>query len=93
LKVETGEHMAEEFLPPEDSDSGNQTTTSNQTDSRRERIKHLLIGSRKAVRATINVLHVKGYAEVREWSKFQSAGVLGEPGEVVSVLIRQVSPE
>lgn len=85
--------MAEEFLLPEDSGSGNQATTSNQTDSRRERIKHLLIGSRKAVGATIKALHVKGYAEVREWSKPQSAGVLGEPGEVVSVLIRYVLPE
>lgn len=89
----TGERMAEDFLLPEDSDSGLIATTSNQTDSRRERIKHLLIGSRKAVGATINALHVKGYAEVREWSKLQSAGVLGQPGEVISVLIRQVSLE
>lgn len=85
--------MAEEFLLTEDSDSGNQATTSSQADSRREQIKHLLIGSRKVVGATITALHVKGYAEVREWSKLQSAGVLGESGEVVSVLIRQVSPE
>jgi hypothetical protein len=59
-------------------------------DARRERIKHLLIGSRRVVKATIAALHTKGYAEVREWSKPQSAGVLGEPGEVVSVLIRPI---
>jgi hypothetical protein len=77
----------------EDSDSGNEATTSNQTDSRRERIKHLLIGSRKTVKATINTLHIKGYSEVREWSKPQSAGVLGEPGDVVSILTRYIQSE
>lgn len=85
-------------MPPkqsalENSDSSNETTTSNQTGSGKERIKHLLIGSRKTVRATINTLHVKGYCEVREWSKLQPAGVLGEPGEVISVMIRHVLPE
>lgn len=59
----------------------------------RERIKHLLIGSPRVVTRTIYSLHVLGYAEVREWSKPQSAGVLGEPGEVISVLIRYVMPE
>lgn len=77
----------------ENSGSGNQATTSNQTDVPRERTKHLLIGPRKAVSATINALHIRGYAEVREWSKPQSAGVLGEPGDVVSVLIRSVIVE
>jgi len=77
----------------ENIDANTQATISNQADSRREQIKHLLIGSKKAVRATISALHVKGYAEVREWSKLQSAGVLGEPGEVVSVLIRYVIPD
>lgn len=85
--------MAEEFLQLENIDCGNQAASRNQTDSQRERIKHLLVGSRKNVKATINTLHAKGYAEVREWSKLQSAGVMGEPGEVVSVLIRYVLPE
>jgi hypothetical protein len=68
-------------------------TESNQSESGRTRIKHLLIGSRETVRATINSLHVVGYSETREWSKPQSAGILGESGEVVSVLIRYMSPE
>lgn len=78
--------MSEEFLLLE-----NAATTRDRANPGRERIKHLLIGSRRTVKATINALHVKGYAEVREWSKLQPAGILGEPGEVVSVLIRHVS--
>jgi hypothetical protein len=70
-----------------------ENTGSNQSDSGRKRIKHLLIGSRKTVKATINTLHVLGYSETREWSKPQSAGVLGESGDVVSVLFRYVLPE
>lgn len=77
----------------ENSDSGNQTTTSNQTNLHRERIKHLLIGSKKTVRATINTMHIKGYCEVRDWSKLQSTGVLGEPGELISILIRYILPD
>ena len=69
-------------------ESGNETPIANHTPPNRERIKHLLIGSRRSVKATINTLHVNGYAETREWSKPQAAGVLGEPGEVISVLIR-----
>lgn len=80
--------MSEEFLSSE-----NAAITRDRAHSGRERIKHLLIGSKRTVKATINALHIKGYAEVREWSKLQPAGVLGEPGEVVSVLIRQVSTD
>lgn len=83
--------MAEEFLPQEASDS--EINISNQSDSSRERIKHLLVGSPKVVTRTIQSLHVAGYAEVREWSKLQSAGELGKPGEVVSVLLRYILPK
>lgn len=86
--------MAQEFLPSDESESAQPTSPQQpETYQARERIKHLLIGSRATVKATINTLHVKGYAEVREWSKPQSAGVLGEPGEVISVLIRHITPE
>ena len=46
--------MAEEFVSP---DSGNQVQFS------RERIKHLLVGSPRVVKRTIQTLHVQGYAE------------------------------
>lgn len=83
--------MAEKFLHSENNDSGNESTViSSLTSSDRERIKHLLIGSRRAVKGTITALHVKGYAEAGEWSKPQPAGVLGESGEVICILIRHL---
>ena len=33
-----------------------------------EKIKHILIGSKEAVIATIEVLHQLGYADVRDWT-------------------------
>jgi len=77
--------MTEETL-----EISHEAITVNQSNAHRERVKHFLIGSRKTVKSTINTLHIKGYAEVREWSKPQAAGFLGEPGDVVSVLIRQI---
>lgn len=81
-----------DFLP----DPENEATTPSSSDTHnsliaRKRIKHLLIGDPALVRSTIQNLHVLGYAEVREWSKpVSAANSLGEPGEVVSILIRQV---
>ena len=60
---------------------------------KRERIRHLLIGSPQLVRRTIQALHVKGYAEANLWTRPVDAGNLGEPGEVISILLRFVSPE
>lgn len=53
-----------------------------------EKIKHTLTGSRKAVIATIQVLHQLGYANVRDWT-----GLLptSNPGEVMSILIRTIT--
>ncbi|MGG6266284.1 hypothetical protein ACQ4M3_08955 [Leptolyngbya sp. AN03gr2] len=79
----------EEFLPSEnrnDSPDEDQCLASD-----REQIKHLLVGSPKAVRRTIHLLHTLGYAEAGQWSKPQIAGSLGQTGEVVSVLIRNIS--
>lgn len=80
----------EEFLPLENS---NQPDHENRLESNREQIKHLLVGSPKAVKRTIHLLHSLGYAETGLWSKPQTAGSLGQPGEVVSVLIRQILTE
>ncbi|MBD2597879.1 hypothetical protein H6G74_26665 [Nostoc spongiaeforme FACHB-130] len=54
----------------------------------REPIKHLLIGSPKAVTSTIHYLQVIGYASVGDWSPLQPTG---NPDEVMSILTRQIS--
>ena len=91
LLGQVNEHMAEEFLSLEN--SSNEPNSKNQSSLYRERIKHLLVGSPRVVKRTIHLLHVLGYAEVREWSRSQAAGSLGEPGDVISVLVKNVSPE
>jgi hypothetical protein len=53
----------------------------------REKIKHTLIGSSKAVIGTIRVLHQLGYADICEWSPLLATN---NPGEVMSVLIRLI---
>ncbi|WP_427161827.1 hypothetical protein ACQFX9_09735 [Aliinostoc sp. HNIBRCY26] len=53
----------------------------------REPIKHLLIGSPKTVTSTIHYLQVIGYASVGEWSPLLPTA---NPGEVMSILIRQI---
>jgi hypothetical protein len=77
--------MAEEFVSPDD--------RVHEVQSSRERIKHLLVGSPRVVKRTIQTLHVQGYAEANFWSKPVVANELGEPGEVVSVLLRYVAME
>ncbi|MEH2184040.1 hypothetical protein [Nostoc sp.] len=54
---------------------------------RRERIKHLLIGSPKAVTSTIHLLHVLGYANVGDWSPLLPTD---NPNEIMSILTRQI---
>ncbi|MFN6463817.1 MAG: hypothetical protein RMZ41_018670 [Nostoc sp. DedVER02] len=54
---------------------------------KREPIKHLLIGSSKAVSSTIHYLQVIGYASIGDWSPLLPTG---NPGEVMSILIRQI---
>ncbi len=81
--------MAEEFVSS--GDRVNQGV--NQVQSSRERIKHLLVGSPRVVKRTIQTLHIQGYAETNFWSKPVAAHELGEPGEVVSVLLRYVAME
>ncbi len=53
----------------------------------REPIKHLLIGSPKAVTSTIHYLQVIGYANTGDWSPMLPTQ---NPGEVMSILVRQI---
>ncbi|MCC5622470.1 hypothetical protein [Nostoc sp. CHAB 5715] len=54
---------------------------------KREPIKHLLIGSSKAVTSTIHYLQVIGYASTGDWSPLVPTG---NADEVMSILIRQI---
>jgi hypothetical protein len=74
--------MAEEFVVSDDRPEQSQPD--------KERVKHLLVGSPRVVKRTIQTLHVQGYAEASFWSKPVAANAIGEPGEVVSVLSRFV---
>jgi hypothetical protein len=53
-----------------------------------ETIKHILIGSNKAVMGTIRVLHQLGYTDIRDWSPLLPTN---NPGEFISVLIRSIT--
>jgi hypothetical protein len=54
----------------------------------REIIKHTLIGSSKAVMATIRILHQLGYADIGDWSPLLPTS---NSGEVMSILIRSIN--
>ena len=53
-----------------------------------EKIKHTLIGSRKAVMETISILQEFGYADALDWSPLLPTS---NPGEFISILIRQIT--
>ncbi|BAZ53128.1 hypothetical protein JMG10_38350 [Nostoc ellipsosporum NOK] len=53
----------------------------------REPVKHLLIGSEKAVTRTIHRLQLSGYASVGDWSPLVPTG---NQDEVMNILIRQI---
>ncbi|MHC5762604.1 hypothetical protein [Nostoc sp.] len=63
----------------------NQSTS--QKEPNREPLKHLLIGSSKAVTSTIHYLQVIGYADVGDWSPLLPSP---NPGEVMSILNRPI---
>ncbi|MBH8561076.1 hypothetical protein I8748_02580 [Nostoc sp. CENA67] len=77
----------EGFLPSEDSDVPTPKQSFAKLLPTREPIKHLLIGSPKAVTGTIHYLQVIGYANVGDWSQLLPTG---NPDEVMSILIRQI---
>ncbi len=59
-----------------------------QTVQGKEPLKHLLIGSSKAVTSTIHYLQVIGYADVGDWSPLLPSP---NPGEVMSILNRPIA--
>jgi hypothetical protein len=82
--------MTEEFVPDASetpaipvSPSASLESTSN-----REPVKILIIGSPKGVNNMIHTLYRLRFAEVTQWSPLQPTA---NPGEVVSMLIRQIS--
>ncbi|MBH8564483.1 hypothetical protein I8748_20235 [Nostoc sp. CENA67] len=77
----------EGFIPKEDSDIVTPGQSFAKLLPTREPIKHLLIGSPKAVTGTIHYLHIIGYANVGDWSQLLSTG---NGDEVMSILIRQI---
>ena len=56
-----------------------------QREFQRERIKHVLYGSHRAIARTIHQLHNQGYAEAGSWSRPQPTEI---PGEFMSILLR-----
>ena len=54
----------------------------------REPIKHLLIGSPKAVTSTQRYLHQLGYAQIGDWSPLLPSPA--NPKEVMSILSKQI---
>ncbi|QSJ19295.1 hypothetical protein JYQ62_11585 [Nostoc sp. UHCC 0702] len=78
----------QENLNGEDFDAANLKPSPQKPSPKREPIKHLLIGSPKAVTSTIHFLQMIGYANVGDWSQLIPTG---NPDEVMSILIRQIS--
>lgn len=60
---------------------------STQTESDREPVSFLVIGSRQTVTNTIQTLYKMGFAEMSEWSPLLPAS---EPGKVMKILTRSV---
>ena len=56
----------------------------------KEPIRHMLFGSLTAVRATIQTLHKRGYAEPNDWSQPISTG---RANEVMSILTKRLPVE
>lgn len=62
----------------------------------KESVKLLVIGSKQAVQATVQALHMCGFAEVFEWTDFMPAPtperpLRGMPGELMKVLVKYFS--
>jgi hypothetical protein len=79
--------MTQEFVPNDDPSPPIPPKTPDDISPGREPLKHLLIGSPRGVRSTIHNLHVRGYAEAKQWSPLMPTK---NPGEVMSMLIRYI---
>ncbi|WP_397331841.1 hypothetical protein [Nostoc sp. FACHB-280] len=77
----------EQFLRRENFDAATPKPSNQQPLPNREPIKHLLIGSPKAVTSTIHYLQAIGYSEVGDWSPLIPTD---KPDQVMSILIRQI---
>jgi hypothetical protein len=82
--------MTEEFVPDASETPAVPVTPSASPEptSTREPVKILLIGSPKGVNTMIHTLYRLRFASVTQWSPLQPTA---NPGEVVSLLIRQIS--
>ncbi|MEH2176590.1 hypothetical protein [Nostoc sp.] len=76
-----------QYLPTQDNNAPLLNLFEQKPLPKREPIKHLLIGSPKAVTSTIHLLQVLGYANVGDWSTLLPTG---NPHEVMSILSRQI---
>ncbi|MCC5637382.1 hypothetical protein LC593_16345 [Nostoc sp. CHAB 5844] len=77
----------EQYLRSENFDAPTPKASTQQPFPKREPIKHLLIGSPKAVTSTIHYLQAIGYAEVGDWSPLIPTD---NSDQVMSILIRQI---
>ena len=57
--------------------------------SKRQRLKHLIIGSPEAVRSAIHYFHSMGHSEAGDWSPLQPDPQ--NPEEFISILVRKVT--
>ncbi|MDY6785159.1 MAG: hypothetical protein SW833_21880 [Cyanobacteriota bacterium] len=79
--------MTQTFVPDPSAETAEIPPCRRPSNPHQQPLRHLLIGSPKAVQGTIHTLHVLGYAEVGEWSRLIPTT---NPGEVVSILVRRV---
>jgi hypothetical protein len=81
--------MTEEFVPDASETPAVPVSPSASPEptSTREPVKILIIGSPKGVNNMIHTLYRHRFAEVTEWSPLQPTA---NPGEVVSILRRQI---
>ncbi|MBW4499660.1 MAG: hypothetical protein KME57_08840 [Scytonema hyalinum WJT4-NPBG1] len=80
--------IIQDLLPNTDtSDAPKEGKASETASPGREPLKHLLIGSPKAVTSTIHTLHRLGYADTAAWSPLVPTP---NPGEVMSILTRYI---
>lgn len=77
----------EQYLHGNDLNAPTLNQSTQNPSTKREPIKHLLIGSPKTVNSTIRYLQVIGYANVGDWSPLLPTT---NPGEVMSILSRQI---
>ncbi|MFN6570114.1 hypothetical protein A6770_33340 [Nostoc minutum NIES-26] len=84
---QSAESKLEQYLHGEDVNTPTLNQSPENTFPKREPLKHLLIGSPKAVTSTIHRLQVTGYASVGDWSPLLPTA---NPDEVMSILIRQI---